>query len=116
MYTNPVNYSFNSTFQAKPIYLKGKKLIPRTEYKEPILKLTKNDEKKINLLQNEIANLELEHLSLAEYYSHNAAAILRRDNYDNAFFKIKAQIDSLKNEIEDIKYNRHQEQISKLGN
>ena len=117
MYTNPVNYSFNSAFQAKSqakaIYIKGQKLIPRAEYKGPILKLTEGDKKKIANLRNEIANLELEHLSLAEYYYNNLEAMHRRDNYDNAFFNIKNQIEALKSEIEEIHKARLQEQIAK---
>lgn len=117
MYTNPVNYSFNSAFQAKPqakaIYVKGQRLIPRAEYKGPILKLTEGDKKKIANLRNEIANLELEHLSLAEYYYNNLEAMHRRDNYDNAFFNIKNQIETLKSEIEEIHKARLQEQIAK---
>lgn len=90
MYTNPVNYSFNSAFQAKP-----------------------QAKAKIANLRNEIANLELEHLSLAEYYYNNLEAMHRRDNYDNAFFNIKNQIEALKSEIEEIHKARLQEQIAK---
>ena len=110
MRINLLSNSTNPYFQAKSIIINGQKLIPKSEYNGPILKLTKNDMRKISNLRASIANLELERLRLEEYYDAKFIGINKRDFFTEAFENIDYQIDILKDKIELIKASRLKKQ------
>lgn len=111
MFVNPVQNNLRFAFQSKSVTINGKKYVPLSEYNGPKLKLSQKDKDKIKALSDRIAILVLEHLSLAERYSYNLTAMSKRDCKDNAFFELKSEIESLEDEIENIKRNRYKEQV-----
>lgn len=88
-----------------------RKLVPISEYKGPILRLTKSDKFEINRLKNEIIKLELEHFDLSKYIA--CAKHISRGVQDKLDF-IGICIQSLNEQIQNIKTSRLQKQIIAL--
>ncbi len=102
----------NQIFQAtNVVVVNGKRLIPRAEYKGPILKLTKADNQDIAKLQKQIENLEIEHIKIVSILSNKKFNGYEKDYYNDTCIKIEHQINTLKNQIEHIKSVRHQKQL-----
>lgn len=114
MFINSVQ-NFTPSFQSNSIIINGKKYIPLSEYKGPKLKLTSKEQSKINVLRQNITNLELEHLKLAESYQNNEDLMFKRDCQDNAFLILRSKIETLKNEIKKITTNRYKIQLEKMA-
>ena len=87
----------------------GRRLIPKSEYKGPILKLTTEDNRKISCLQNEIANYELQLIKILEILSGKMNA-RERDYYSGVAFNLESVIKGLKNDIRKIKIFRINQQ------
>lgn len=109
-----VTCKISPTLQPNSIYINGEVFVRKTG-NEPVLALTSKEKEKIANLYDKISNLELELYNLSKYYSFNLAAINRRDNRDNAFLKLKSQIESYKNQIYEIRKNRYQKQKEELN-
>ena len=87
-------------------------LIPKDQYKGPILKLTKKEKEQISKYEHQIGGLELELNKLGEFVAkarHNAAV---GDYYSDIMGKIETQIRYLKELIKEIKINRLNKQKS----
>ena len=83
----------------------GRRLIPKSEYKGPVLKLTEKDKNKIDHFQKEIAKYELEAIKLSEILSRKMSTY-ERDYYSGIALHIENIISSLKDEIRKIKIFR----------
>jgi len=102
-------------FQSRSVIINGKKLTPLSEYKGPVLKLTKAEEKKVAELREKLTDAEVKYFKLAGIYSHNIEAMNKRDYKDNLFFDLRIRIENLKNEIEEIKQQRYKKQLEKAA-
>lgn len=112
-------YQSNQMFQAKSdakyVIVNGKKLIPISEYKGPVLKLTKADCKAIEKLQEKIENIEMEHLKIISLLSDKQLSNNTRDYYSDVCIELESQIKTLRDEIEKIKLDRHKKQLAKMN-
>ena len=100
-------------------------LKPLSEYKGPILKLTKADKEKIAKYEKQIAQLDIEMMKLNDYAQSRGTGVNHVKNFtveeygSNYFadqlFSLDAKIDSLKKMIKQIKMNRLEKQKSKLA-
>lgn len=106
---------YYQSFQAKPVIINGKKYIPLSEHQGPILKLTKQDKEKIKALQSQIANYEIELVSLREFYSYSHSGSGSQDAYNDKAKSLEYRIGKLKKDIENIKTIRYKKQLAKLG-
>lgn len=82
------------------------KLIPASEYKGPILKLTKNDKKKIDALNHKIGEFELELHKLEALLSRLKAYTKERLFYEWKIDNISGYISDIKDQIYAIKLAR----------
>ena len=100
-------------------------LKPLSEYKGPILKLTKADKEKIAKYEKQIAQLDIEMMKLNDYAQSRGTGVNHVKNFtveeygSNYFtdqlFSLSAKIDSLKKMIKQIKMNRLEKQNAKLA-
>lgn len=100
-------------------------LKPLSEYKGPILKLTKADKEKIAKYEKQIAQLDIEMMKLNNYAESRGTGVNHVKNFtveeygSNYFtdqlFSLGAKIDSLKKMIKQIKMNRLEKQKAKLA-
>ena len=87
----------------------GRRLIPKSEYKGPVLKLTEEDKNKIDYFQKEIAKYELEALKIDGILSQKMST-RERDYYSGIMLHLENLIESLTNDIRKIKIFRINEQ------
>jgi hypothetical protein len=102
------------TANQKAIIVNGKRLIPRSQYKGPILELTKEEETEIKALRERLAEIAVKRLELEKYYRNSDVAINQRNYYDNAFMKLDWECDMLLDKIEKIQKNRHNHQLKQM--
>ncbi len=88
-----------------------RRLVPISEYKGAILKLTEKDKKEIGKLQKKLVALEIEHYDMQKYINSVKHV---SDNFWQKFYGIAQWIESLKAQIKDIKMNRLGIQNAKL--
>lgn len=113
-----INSAYNPNmvnFQSKYVMINGKKYIPISEHKGPVLKLTKAEEKKVVELREQIADAEIKYFKLAGIYAHNINAMNKRDYKDNVFCNLRFLIENLKNEIKEIQQQRYEKQLAKAA-
>ena len=119
MLITPACYTSKQMFQAnvqtKEIIVNGKRLIPAVEYKGPVLKLTKADCKNIDELQKKIENFEFEHMKISSLLMNKNLSNNSRDYYSEVCLCIEYQINALRDEIKNIKLQRHQKQLAKMN-
>ena len=103
----------NISFSTPQTSFTAKKLIPLSQYKGPVLKLTKTDKEKIAVLENSIAALEIELYSISKYQRKK---ISEKQKFlsDSAQMHLDARIRLLRQEIQDIKMNRLNKQRANL--
>lgn len=82
------------------------KLMPLSEYKGPILKLTKADKAKITKLQKELAISDIELAKLNDLYIKNLRVPKQRYYLESLIQKLEAKIEEIQNLIKEIKINR----------
>ena len=87
----------------------GRILIPKSEYKGPVLKLTEEDKSKIDFLKKEIARYELEALKVDGILSEKMPT-RERDYYSGIALHLENVIKKLKNDIREIKIYRINQQ------
>ena len=87
-------------------------LIPKREYKGPILKLTDEDKNKIDVLQKTISQLELDLYKLKLYFEHGKKTCRDLDYYYTRRDMLRTKIEILEAEIKDIKKERLNKQRS----
>lgn len=105
-----INLNTNTVFCANAAI--SRKLVPLKNYQGPLLKLTKEDESKIKMLQGRIITLELEHFSFSKYI---ACAKTVGINTLEKLWDIEHTIWVLNEEIKNIKrrrFNAQKEQVS----
>lgn len=98
-----INQSF-TTFQA---------LVPLSEYKGPILKLTKSDKAKIKELSNTKASLELDLYNIENILKEKKLAS-ELNWYNNLYDSILYKIEYLNEQIKQIKIDRKNQQLNAL--
>ncbi len=81
-------------------------MVPVTDYKGPVLKLTENDIEKINKLQNSISQLEFEIYGINKLLEYKRLTPNELNYYYNKLDILDYQIRSLKESIKQIKVNR----------
>ena len=99
-------------FSSSPMF---KGLIPKSQYKGTILKLTSDEKSKIAKYQQEIGKLELEHMKLADFYAKNEYNDAAQDYYANQMQHLEYAISILKDMILEIKINRLNKQKAKAN-
>lgn len=104
-----INQVSAQSFTALPA--QTRKLIPISEYKGSFLKLTKEDNDKINSIRKEITKLELEHYDLSKYVAY--AKHISREFQDKIYF-IEQCIQSLNEQIRDVKASRLRKQAEAI--
>ena len=80
--------------------------IPLKQYKGPVLKLTKDEESKISILQANINNFEIELYQLGKIFDGKNLSTSQANYYFNKVENINSQIKDLKRMIREIKINR----------
>ena len=103
----------NISFSAPQTTFTAKKLVPLSQYKGPVLKLTKGDKEKIAALEDSIASLEIELYKLSKYQRKKISE-KQKFMSDSAQMHLDAEISLLRQEIQDIKMNRLNKQRAKL--
>lgn len=98
-------------FGAKINIIKGRKLIPASEFKGPILELTNADKKAIAELQKQKTNYEVEHYKLTSYITNQKISKSLKDYYYGILFDIETNIGSIERQIKEIKKARYQQQL-----
>lgn len=101
-----INQVSTNSFKAK-IVVPPRKFVPLTEYKGPILKLTKSDINKIAELTETLTKLEIEYYDLNKYIRF--AKVITRGLQDKMYF-LENCIESLKLQIRDVKISRLNQQ------
>ena len=102
------NSVYNQNFCANPKTLQSvRKLVPLSEYKGKLLKLTPEDEIKISKLQAECEKLDYQYYEMAKYISLSQKVSKSRIE---ALKQVKFCIESLQAQIRDIKINRLSQQ------
>ncbi len=81
-------------------------LVPKKSYKGPLLKLTETDKKKISALQENIVKMELELYDLSRIYDNKKLTTEKLDYIWGIEERLKARIESLRENINAIKINR----------
>ncbi len=104
MFINPISYT---NFQAK---------VPLSEYKGPVLKLTKPDIKKIDKLKNTRFQYEMELIDIDKLLANKKISVAQYNFLMNKKAKIEAYIEDIILAIREIKINRLNIQKSKLTN
>ena len=97
MITSMTNCSSRPTFRG---------LIPKSQYNGIILKLTKQEKSKIAEYEKEIANLELEHIKLADFYAKNEHNNSIQEYCSQKMVKLEHFMATLKDMIREIKTSR----------
>lgn len=92
----------------------GANLKPLSEYKGPILKLTKKEIAQIKILQDSATIHETEAYKLRNLYEHNKKNISLRNYYFYQLCEIETTLERLYNEIKNIKMKRLAIQKEKL--
>lgn len=103
MFINPIS----TNFKAK---------VPLSEYKGPVLKLTKPDLKKIEKLKNIRYEYEMELISIDNLLAKKKISNAQFQFLMNKKSKIEALISEIVSKIKEIKINRLNIQKSKLTN
>ena len=101
--------NISTSFQAKA----PKKLIPIAKYKGPLLKLTTKEEEQIAQLKKQLAYYECEYFALQHHLANKKIPLNMRDYYNDKYTTLQRNIDSICNEIQEIKANRHKIQMNK---
>lgn len=83
-----------------------KGIVPLKNYKGPLLKLSDDDKRRIEQLQETVGLLEHELYRLQRYYSVHKMTSPEKDRYFNRCMVIESEIEDLLNEIKNIKINR----------
>ena len=96
------NYNFN--------FSSNRKLVPLSEYKGIILKLTKSDKATISKLESKIAELELEIHSLEKIDNKIKIACGKKLYYENRLNQLEIWIKFLREKIRNIKIARLKKQ------
>ena len=86
-----------------------RKLVPISKYKGEFLRLTEEDNAKIDQIRKEIQNLEMEHYDLNKIISFSKC--ISRGLMDKLYF-IEQCIESLNAQIKDIKAERLKQQMA----
>ena len=81
-------------------------LVPIKNYSGPILKLTKEDKDKINILQKSISQLEIELYKLKNYFGYKQMSTQTSNYYADKFDNINFKIENLREMIKEIKISR----------
>ncbi len=119
MFISPVQTASYSTFNANPkmsgVVVNGKKLIPLSEHKGPVLKLTAGDKKVIAALREKIAALEIELIKFKDFFSKHNFGVNSRSTIDNRIICMEAQIKSWNEDINNIKRQRYLKQQEKFA-
>lgn len=103
------NYS-NTTFQA------GKKLVPISDYKGPILKLTKKEQAEIADLLSKRSQLSFDLDNVRKILKKNTKTITREwQHLSNVDFSLQSEIERIDRIIKEIKLNRLNIQKAKLA-
>ena len=102
MFINPMSYT---NFQAK---------VPLSEYKGPVLKLTKPDIKKIDKLKNTRFQYEMELIDIDKLLANKKISVAQYNFLMNKKAKIEAYIEDIILAIREIKINRLNIQKSKF--
>ena len=102
MFINPMSYT---NFQAK---------VPLSEYKGPVLKLTKPDLKKIDKLKNTRFQYEMELIDIDKLLANKKISVAQYNFLMNKKAKIEAYIEDIILAIREIKINRLNIQKSKF--
>ena len=102
MFINPISYT---NFQAK---------VPLSEYKGPVLKLTKPDLKKIDKLKNTRFQYEMELIDIDKLLANKKISVAQYNFLMNKKAKIEAYIEDIILAIREIKINRLNIQKSKF--
>ena len=111
MEINQISYL---NFTANP--MKGKKLIPLSEYKKPLLKLTKADNVKIEQLQACKTEILVEQYKISNYVSlRPKMSIDLKRYYQDKLNDLYMEIEDINNEIRAIKEARYQKQLKKAN-
>lgn len=102
MFINPISYT---NFQAK---------VPLSEYKGPVLKLTKPDIKKIDKLKATRFQYEMELIDIDKLLANKKISVAQYNFLMNKKAKIEAYIEDIILAIREIKINRLNIQKSKF--
>ena len=94
-----INKITTTSFMANP----PRKLVPLSEYKGTILELTENDKEAIKELQTKIGQCEVRLYRFIEKCSNSVTNI---NYYNDTIIMIEDEIETLREEIRNIKKNR----------
>ena len=97
--------------------IQTKKLIPLSEYKGPILKLTTKESQQVKLLEDEINRLNIEcyHIIRTLNINKNLTGY-QKDMSRYRLCHLTESINSIKSQINDIKKSRYASQMQKFKN
>ena len=102
-----INKVSNINFCAKPIIVNGKKLVPLSEFQGPILKLTKADEKKIEILRAQLNALENDYGAILRYINVRRNINHMKNHYAKKLAEISKKKEAILSEIENVKIARY---------
>ncbi len=98
-------------------YVVTKGLKPISEYKGPILKLTKKEKSQISIIESKISELEIELIKLDKTWKNiKKPSDIQQDYYSYKIYSINNWIESLRKSIKEIKMKRLEKQKEKLKN
>ena len=87
-----------------PIF-NSRRLVPRSQYKGPILRLTKKEQCLISAMEKEINDCQADLVKINNLHQ-NAKTESQRYSYNAIWIDLTIRIDILKKNIKDIKQNR----------